>query len=415
MKRAAWILPFVFLILLVSSVSAAVSVTLTIMSTGTISTTQYNYTITSISGIYTATNSAGQTVASGSNAATVITITLSLMTSGQKVAFVGNFTINSGITISKSGITLDFGTSELSFSSVSIGITVSGSHVSLLNGHLIGGTYAIAGNGATYLLIQGCDIYGQSGASGAGAVIFNNACVNCQIDSCVLHDSNQPVYFSPNSVNNVVSNTEFYGFTAQGSGHGIYFDGGSSAAGHIEVYGCVFHDPATGGNAMVIKSSYNKIHDNQFYNFAGASMPFSIYTYTGSTALGNEIYNNEFTTFSSSNGVFWTGNQDVSGIVSGTKIHSNSFTNCSVAFYFNHDSPSGNTVDTWIYYNTFTSCTTIFKISATNVYNTVVAYNTFSSSVTNKAFETSYTNTMVYGNEGLADYNVPSPLPILPP
>jgi hypothetical protein len=373
--------------------------------------TQAAYTITGTGATASAIENGGSHRTTSGATVTVINTVIGWMSANQKTEFLGSFTMSSGISISKSTITLDFGTATLSFGSVSIGITVSGSHVSILNGHLTGGTYAIAGNGATYMLIEGCDIYGQSGASGAGALIFNNACTHNQINNCVLHDSNQPVYFSSNSVNNIISNTEFYGFTAQGSGHGIYFDGGSSGAGYIEVYGCKFHDPATGGNAMVIKSSYNKIHDNQFYNFAGTSMPFSIYTYTGSTGVGNEIYDNTFTGITSSNGVLMTGNKDVSGVISGTKIYSNSFTNCNTCFYLNHET-SGDTTGTWIYYNTFNSCTTIFKISATNVLNTVVAQNTFSSSVSNLSFETSYTNTMVYGNTGLADLNVPSPLPI---
>jgi hypothetical protein len=404
-------------LVLSSFVMGAQQFSITLSSSGIISTGTgtADFTIAGSDVTASAIENVGSHRTTSGATITVINTVIGWMSTNQKTEFLGSFTMSSGISISKSSITLDFGNSTLSFGTVSIGITVSGSHVSLLNGHLTGGTYAIAGNGATYMLIQGCDIYGQSGASGAGALLFNNACTHCQIDNCILHGSNQPVYFSPNSVNNIISNTEFYGFTAQGAGHGIYFDGGSSGAGYIEVYGCKFHDPASGGNAMVIKSGQNKIHDNEFYNFPGASMPFSIYGYSGSTVLGNEIYDNTFTDITSSNGVFWTGNQDVSGIVSGTKIYGNTFTSCSVVFYFNHESPSGNTIDTWIYYNAFTSCSTIFKISATNVYNTVVAYNTFSSSVTNTAFETSYTNTMVYGNTRLADFNVPSPLPIPAP
>jgi hypothetical protein len=97
------------------------------------------------------------------------------------------------------------------------------------------------------------------------------------------------------------------------------------------------------------------------------------------------------------------------------KIHDNTFTSCTYAILLNFQSSTA-TNDTWIYYNKFISCTNSCSVlGSSNAANTVIAYNDFSQSpVNNKNFETAYTNTMVYGNTGLAGFNVPSPLPIPP-
>jgi hypothetical protein len=389
----------------------------TISNNGSITpgTVTADYTITGTNGVYTGYRGTTQ-LTTGSDASTVVSYILSQMSAGQTVAFSGAFAINSGITVSKS-VTLDFGTATIVIaSSVAIGFTASGtSNIAFLNGDISGGQFAIAaGHGSSYVTIRGCSIHGQVASGTDGPILLLNNGYN-QIINCTLHDANQLIYVAGSAHHNTISGTEFYNFGAAGSAHALYLDMDSSTAGYNEISNCKFHDPKSSCGAMVIKCPYNKIHGSQFYNFPTSAMvPMSIYSqYTGARANDNEFYSNNFTNCYYT--VWIGGNPNAQEPQLRNKIHDNAFTSCTYAILLNFQSSTA-TNDTWIYYNKFISCTNFCSVlGSSNVANTVIAYNDFSQSpVNNKDFETAYTNTMVYGNTGLADFNVPSPLPIPP-
>jgi len=221
------------------------------------------------------------------------------------------------------------------------------------------------------------------------------------------------IYLSNEGGNNQFLDCEF-GFL---QGHGIYIDGNNAAlgsGGNNTVTRCRFHNQLYQAG-LHIKNKNNKIYDNEFYNSSGG-VGLSIYSeYSPSYANDNEIYNNTFTNMTEA---LWIGHNPANYTTLRNKIHDNVFTDVINCFRLNPWTGAINTTeDTWIYYNKFYSCTNIFPASGSSanlIKNTVIAYNDFDESVTNLWIETC-DNTMIYGNTGMNDFNVPDPLPIPPP
>jgi hypothetical protein len=268
--------------------------------------------------------------------------------------------------------------------------------------------------GSGKITVQDCWIHDN----GAG-----NPCINIgnsgynRIIGCRLGNSGTGVMVNGETPSNQISGCEFYGWATNGLGqHGIYLDGnGRSNEGHNVVSGCVFHDPHDGAG-IVIKCHNNTIYNNAFYNFSTGSVGLSIYSeYSQATANDNRIYGNTFTDMVEA---IWVGHNPANNPTLRNKVYNNNFTKVENCIRLNPWSGAINTVeDTWIYYNTFDSCTDIFPASGSSaslVIDTVIAYNNFGGTVTNLWIE-SCVNTMVYGNIGMADFNVPSPPPIPPP
>lgn len=186
--------------------------------------------------------------------------------------------------------------------------------------------------------------------------------------------------------------------------------------GHNIVTRCKFHDQLHGAG-FNMKTSWNRVYNNTFYNFNTPGAPaFSICSELANYyANDNEIYNNTFTDMWDA---LWVGHDPAWYPTLRNKIYDKTFTRVPNCIRLNPWSGAINTVeDTWIYYTKFTSCGNIFPTTQSDptlIVNTVIAYNDFGGTVTNLSIET-YINTMVYGNIGMAVFNVPSPLPIPPP
>lgn len=438
-------------LLIVGTVVGQLSSVLSISNIGNIS---YNRARAYICGNYNSTyyyaknNATGNYELISSSASQTISFALSKLTSGrtwqENVTLEGNFLIDTTITLSQGYVLLDCRQATLT-STASIIFDVHSAKVTFLGGYWIGASSGVSltairfyGAGVTNCLVDGIDAKNFDGGStdpgviycagGTSYLIIQNCVIhdcpiiNFGIDlqgsgyhkviNCTVYNCRSGIFVSNGCVSCEILNSEFYG----NGNPDVYLDGGSSVGNNL-VHDNKFHKGSTGsGGAVNIKSQNNKIYNNQFYNFpTNAAVPFSIYSqYSNAHADNNEIYNN---TFTDCYYTFWIGGNPTSQQPEvGNKIYNNTFTRCTYAILLNFQSSTAIS-DTWIYYNTFISCTAFLAVQgSTNVSNTVVAYNDFSQSpVSDKSFETSYTNTMVYGNINLADYNVPSPLPIPPP
>jgi hypothetical protein len=380
------------------------------------------YTITGSGATASATENVGAHRTTSGATVTVINTVIGWMASGDTVEFQNSFTIGSTITFSKSNITLDFGNSQLTFGASGNGFVVSSAnYVAFLNGELMGADYAIvAGFGSSYVTVQNCTIHGQTGTATAGAVLITstNSGYN-QIINCVFYDENQPIFVCASSPHNTITGNTFHDSGYGGTGCGIYFDGGGSplVAGFNEVSGCDFYDWRS-NCAIAMKCSNNTIHDNNFWNFSDIVCISTFAAYPTSTANDNAFYNNTFT--DCTYGLWFGGN---SGYPDGqaqpvlrSLIYNNVFTNVSKPIELNNWWAGSAINDTRVYYNEFISCSKAIYVESgsSNVSNTIVAWNTFSPSISNPEIQT-YTNTMVYNNTGLADYNVPESPDIEPP
>jgi hypothetical protein len=211
----------------------------------------------------------------------------------------------------------------------------------------------------------------------------------------------------PQAGNSIVTGNVFHNFGASGSLHGIYLESNNNTIAYNKFY----NDSAAAG--ILLKEYNNTIHDNEFYSFTGGAPPISIYEqhYTINNCF---IYNNYF-------------HNDGYGIIIGNSvdaypsthlyIYNNTFQSLTQAISIPLNYGPSSYTDIEIYYNQFTSCgTALYSTSApaSVLVDTQIAYNTFSPSISNPAIET-FTNTMVYGNTGLTDYNVPSNKAIPPP
>lgn len=383
------------------------------------------------------------------DATQTITYALSKLTSGrtwqETILLKGNFSIGTTIAMSQSNVLLDCRQATLTSTARVLLDLYPASNVTVLGGTWIGGSGCVtairfAGTGTMNCVVDGADIYNFAG--NLEGVVFaaygsnHNTIQNCKIHdntgnwainfgadfgynkviNCTVYNSRAGLFICPASGYNQIIGCEFYGNV----GHFIYNDGGSTGVGHNIVTGCKFHDSTQTGAGFQIKTPWNSVYNNTFYNFATVPA-FSIYSeLTNYYANDNEIYNNTFTNM---HVAFWIGHGDiVHSPTNRNKIHDNVFINVTKCIALNpsglDNGPSTQHVDdTWIYYNKFVSCGDIFPTTncdgVTLIVNTVIAYNNFGGTVTNLSIET-YNNTMVYGNIGMADFNVPSPLPIPP-
>lgn len=396
---------------------------------------------------YAQNNATGTYELISTDASQTISYALSKLTPGrtwqETIVIKGNWTIGTTITMSQANVLLDCRQATLT-STTSILLQVQTSGVTILGGHWIGQAAGISMSAirfvtrsATYCTVDGINAENFTGVSGnmPGAIwgaydsshitiqnclVHDNGAYNYNIDfgnlgynsiiNCHLYNSGAAVFISDGCPYNQILGCEFYGWHSTG-GHAIYLDGSGTSIGHNSVSGCTFHDPL-GGAGVQIKCQNNSIYNNTFYNFpnvADGAVGLSIYSqYSPSYANDNDIYNNSFT-----NMVYaiWIGHDAQAYPTLRNKIHDNTFSNITDCILLNPWSAVNWTNDTWIYYNKFVACTNIIPVTTFSppnyVANTVVAYNVFDRIVTGLAFETQYQNTMVYGNTGLADFNVP--------
>ena len=359
----------------------------------------------------------------------------------------GNFFINSTITLSQGNVFLDCRQATLTLTAETILFEVqNGGHYTFKGngGHIIGPSTSSSNNIAFRFtncfdcLIDGFDISGFSGNNN-GIFLFGIYSSNMVIQNCVFHDNDnsghltilnqgynevldcvftnpsQGIFVSSSATNNLISGCEFSGWWQGGFGHAIYLDGTSGLGGYNTITNCSFHDPL-GQAALHIKCQCNDIYDNVFYSFPQQSLPLSIYSeYSPSYANDNTIHDNSFTDCYYGIKV---GHNPANYPTLRNKIYDNLFTRVTGCIILNPWSGAITTVeDTMIYYNSFVDCSKIFPLSESSpslVKNTVVAFNDFGGTVADLAILQKYVNSMVYDNIGMADYNVPSPLPILP-
>jgi hypothetical protein len=268
------------------------------------------------------------------------------------------------------------------------------------------------GWGVSHATIRNCGFHDKPITEPGYFLIINGYQGYMTVQNCHFHNGRGGIFVNSGAPHNQFIDCEFDNLQS----HGIYMDGSGGVGGYNIVTGCKFHDQVYQAG-LHIKCNYNKIYNNAFYNYpAGGDAGLSIYSeYSPSYANDNEIYNNTFTDMTYA---FWIGHNPANYPTLRNKIHDNTFTRVTNCIMLNPWNGAINTVeDTWIYYNTFTSCTDIFPASGDSpslVIDTVIAYNDFSPAITNLWVE-SCGNTMVYGNIGMADFNVPSPLPIPPP
>lgn len=428
------------------------STSVLIRSNGTIVTTS---PLRYICGNYNSTHYYAQNIATGqyerisTNAAQTISYALGKLTLGrtgqETVLLKGDFLIGTTITLNQGNVLLDCRQATLTLTTSTILFDISdGSHYTVLGGHCIGpntgsataleitncanvlvdgidiegftGNFngiILGGYGASGMTIQNCTLHDNAGSG--GITIVNTGYGYTKIINCSIGNPAQGIFIGAHCPSNQILGCEFYGWNVA-FGHAIYLDGsGSTDEGNNIVSGNIFHDGVNGAG-LHIKCHNNSIHDNIFYNFSNTNtVPFSIYSqYSPSTANDNDIFNNTLTDCIYG---MWVGNNPATYPTLRNKIHDNTFNRVTKCIMLNPWDGSTKTVEgTWIYYNTFRSCSNIFPLSespANLIKNTVVAYNDFGGTVTDLSIE-SYVNTMVYGNVGMADFNVPSPLPIPP-
>jgi len=291
------------------------------------------------------------------------------------------------------------------YGNVVLNCVVDGAELKNFTGNLIG--VINCAYGSSYITIQNCNIHDNSGNYGLSLQGFGQ----CRIINTTLGNARAGCFVGRDTPSNEFIRCEFYG----NGNPDIYLDGGGTG-GYNMVRECYFFNPDIGGT-INIKCPNNKVYDNTFENISSAAVGIHFFGQYGNAHCDdNDVYNN---TFINVVNAMWVGaGADSSGTTSRNLIHDNSFIGCDTVFIFN---PFGNTTSITaknrIYYNKFTDCTDIFTAysPSSQLVDTIIAYNNFSPSTSGTVIETVGTNTMVYGNVGLADFNVPSPLPIPPP
>jgi hypothetical protein len=365
-----------------------------------------DYTITGSGATASATEKGGSHRTTSGATVTVINTVIGWMSANQRTEFLGSFTISSTITVSKTSIILDFGKSTRATVTASAGnaFDVRGSHNTIKGGDFSGAdNLIIAGYGGSYVTINNAILHD----SPTETCNLNNNGYNT-ITNNTFYNTQQTLIIASTAGNSLVSGNDFYAFAGQGSLHGIYIDHSTNNT----FYNNKFHDPTSSGAGILLKGGNNTINGNQFYNM-GNDPPISFYAqYSG--VSNNLIYNNSFS--NSYYGIIIGNSIDANPSIH-TFIHDNIFSSLTRAICIPLNAGSGSSyTDIEIYYNHFTSCTTaLYGISApaSVLTNTVIAYNTFSSTIISPSIE-KFTNTMVYGNTGLADFNVPSIKTIAP-
>lgn len=442
------------LYLIASLTPITTSTTTTISSTTTTIPTSADYTITGDGVTYTGVdNNDPDRTTSDSDASAVISTVLEWMSSGQRVEFIGDFTIDSTVIVDVDNILLDCTQATMRLTA-SIGFDIKSSKVTILGGHWIGTSNAgqqgirFFGSNANHGTLDGLEIEGFTG-DGTLVIQAGYGSDYLTIKNCYMHDNkdptsriteinlvngghnniinnrltgaSMPIFVQSTATHNLISGCEFSDWMYTG-GHAIYLDGGSGLGGHNVVTGCRFHD-SNGQSGIQIKCQNNSIHNNSFYNLLATedSVALSIYSeYVPSYANDNKIYNNTFTDIAYA---IWNGKGSARSDTPTpyptlrNKYFNNIFTRVTNCFKLNAwGNYNANTVeDTWIYYNDFVDCTNIFAPTSWSpnlIMDTVVAYNTFDTEVPQAQQDElkSYVNTLIYGNEPWLD-DYPDPLP----
>jgi hypothetical protein len=410
---------------------------------------------------YAQNNSTGEYELISTDAVQTINYALSKLTPGrtwqETILLKGDFSIGRTVTLNQGKALLDCrqATLTLTVSTILISVTGGGGYT-FLGGHFIGpntgstnniafrfvncfnclidganiegfpgnnGGILVIGYGTSEMVVQNCNFHDNTNSQ---SINLLNAGYN-KVINCIFANPSQGIFVKDHCSHNQITGCEFYGWHQGGYGHAIYLDGndGSDAntnEGYNVVSGCTFHDPLAYA-AFQVKCHHNSFYNNTLYNFNSASVGFAIWSeYTSCTSNDNEIYNNTLRDMVA--GINIGHGNNCKSPTDRTKIHDNVFTQVTKCIQLNpvgyDNGPSTSHVDdTWIYHNTFYSCggnpfPATDSDGSTLIVNTVIAYNTFSQTVTGLSVE-SYKNTMVYGNIGMADFNVPYPLPIPPP
>jgi hypothetical protein len=405
---------------------------------------------------YAQNNVTGNYEQISTDAVQTISYALSKLTLGRTwqeiVLLRGNFSIYTTLTLSVGNVLLDCSQAQLNLAANTILLDVHPGSPTQLNDTIVGGHWigrAAGSNTAIqFMYALNCTLkdaniegfpqlwgavslaYKSGGITVQNCWIHNNGagspCINIgnsgnnRIINCRLGDSGTGIMVNSGTPANQILGCEFYGWrTGSGSQqHGIYLDGvGLSDEGKNIVSRCEFHDPHDGAGILV-KSQNNTIYNNAFYNFlTNAAVGLSIYSqYNPCTANDNNIYDNTFTNMYYG---FWLG-QDASFCLSPTlrnRIHDGIFRNVTNCITFMANGAACWVNDTAIYYNNFSYCSNALgcMYSTPYVANTVIAYNDFTGAGVSSSIETKCVNTMVYGNIGLPDFNVPADKPIPPP
>jgi hypothetical protein len=417
-------------------VAAVVSSSVTIKSSGTVTSTTADYVITGNLINYTATENggSGRTV-SGTSFNSVMTTVFGWATTGQRIEFNGNFNLLGSITLAKS-LTLDLTRASITLSGssnfqwqITAKVTFYGGHtVNITNptndydplnsvGHIIGavqdsrillntgsdyctfdgidfkncGIMFAYGSGSSpktmkYVTVQNCifhDCVGDGGSLSGQPMIGGESGGYHTIQNCRFGDSStQAIFFDGAATHMTFYKCEFKNISYDGSAHSFYLcgdDSGAGYGGYNEISYCIFHDFGEYDGAIQLKCPYNKVHDNTFYNYPGG-VAVSVYSqWSGSIANDNDFYNNTFTDCDSA---FWIGHgDDSSDPTIRNLIHDNTFTRVSDCITIQLSNPVAVADDTKIYYNNFIDCGHAFYSYAPSMaHNTVFAYNYFDSS-----------------------------------
>jgi len=468
------VVPVLLAFLVMATSVAALDYAALIASHGTIKypSAYSTFTITGVSGVYTGrnNNNPSQTT-SGSNAATVITTVFGWMSPGQGVGFIGEFTLTSGITVSKD-ITLDFTEGSTSGligdqatvignTGTGVFLTISGA-VTFLGGNFIGVTRpGIAINGASNSLFKGCFFQKiRTEVSGTYST-------NIRWEYCTWH--NTTAAYSYYIVFNYLGDHFYWDHCTfkdgiGSGGIGLFCNDDKGTANYAEITDCIFDNlgyhsiylesnqeaignPQTDGHCIVAGNTFINmqgtnlagvhlkvpsclIYNNVFENWSATGYQYgygvSAYgDYPNSNCYDNEIYNNTFKNIPLAIAI---GSGPSEAPQLRNKVYNNTFINIPSindggAICLNLGSVSTQTNDTWIYFNRFYNCSLPFPPtdgSYSLVTNTVIAYNTFDATVPSSEQTAlhSYVNTLIYGNTPwMADYPIPlpSPLPVPPP
>lgn len=247
------------------------------------------------------------------------------MSSGQSVEFIGTFTLNGHIYLSKS-ITIDLSQATLTLTGdvdlyqlqFSAKVTMLGSHkVDIYTpaneydppsgGHIIGALTTdrnaiLLKNGAAYSVFDGVDFKNVGIYTGWMTTVHNVTAQNCIFHDC-LNDgslSGQPIfggrsdgYHTVQDCRFINSNTqahwlagsdtnckflrcEYANITWSGSAHSFYLSGAADqgTGGYHEIAYCIFHDMNNYNGAIQLKCPHNKIHHNTFYNYGSSGVCF---------------------------------------------------------------------------------------------------------------------------------------------
>jgi parallel beta-helix repeat protein len=401
-----------------------------------------DFTITRTTDDYQATNSVGGVVASAETLETVMMTMEGLVSAGQSLALVGNDLVLTNTVAMNKGLTYNLTQATItvtgSFNVFAIG---GGNGYIFSGGHIIGPNSSSAGIvfrcvNCSSVAIAGTMIEKFTGTDLGGAVVFGYGSTkmkltnvtfnsygkggvtlvnegNNEITYCKFSDVSNGIFAGDCGHNKILHN-EFENWHVS-MGHAIYIDGSGANTGYNEIAHNDFHNGANGA-ALHIKCEENDIYDNDFRDMGSGAVAFSIYSeHSGYAANNNKIHDNRFNNCYFG---FWIGHNADAEPTVGNKIYSNIFTNITKCIMPSPFEGGINYVDdTWIYYNTFINCGQVFWSSGTNnlIRNTVVAYNDFSQSQPSLLVLKGYVNSMVYGNTGLDDYNVPTTPPIPPP